>query len=457
MRKSRISRREFLLVSTIAAGGGVLAACSSPATPTTEAEAPEEPASEPAEEQPAEAPPAGDVYTVGFWNGDGVDFQQGYQAIVDAFNAANTDVKMEVKNVPGGFDEKLLAMLAANEGPDFWMKIDAVSNARHGHFEPVDSYLQADGIKLEETFFDIAWKTKLWEGKLYGMPRDVGWAAWGYNKDLFDEMGVPYPKEGWTIEEFVDTAVKLTDKEKGYWGSHVAGSGALLWGTQALPFNMNFDINSEDGRQVVGILDSPESIEAIQFIIDMETVHEAAPGADALEALGGTTLASGKVAIGDTGTWGLDMQDAFPFNWEMLSPPVKPGVEAHSWGGSVHYYMWSGGKHKPETWKAMRFAAMEGSKIAQETGQWLSAMPSVWEELKANEHPVLAWVMKDAEKPTHVPPYEREKFWEAVGTPYFDIWTRYIENEERPLADIVKDAAQQAQSALDEAFKAEEG
>jgi hypothetical protein len=119
--------------------------------------------------------------------------------------------------------------------------------------------------------------------------------------------------------------------------------------------------------------------------------------------------------------------------------------------------MWSGGAHKPESSKALRFAAMEGSKHPQELGQWLSAMPSVWEELKANENPILGWFMKDAEKPTDVPPYEREKFWEAVGTPYFDIWTRYIENEERPLSDIVKDTAQQAQAALDEAFKAEEG
>jgi hypothetical protein len=52
-----------------------------------------------------------------------------------------------------------------------------------------------------------------------------------------------------------------------------------------------------------------------------------------------------------------------------------------------------------------------------------------------------------AKLPTQQPPYEREKFWEAAGTPFFDIWPRYLENGERPLADIVTDATAQGQAA----------
>ena len=31
-----------------------------------------------------------------------------------------------------------------------------------------------------------------------------------YNRDLFDEAGVDYPKEGWTWDEFREVAKKLT-------------------------------------------------------------------------------------------------------------------------------------------------------------------------------------------------------------------------------------------------------
>src|SRR5919199_277274 len=71
---------------------------------------------------------------------------------------------------------------------------------------------------------------------------DTGPMVIFYNKDLFDRVGVPYPKEGWTVDDLVETARKLTFKEgeTQYWGYEVNGgylrnfpwmrmNGAMEW------------------------------------------------------------------------------------------------------------------------------------------------------------------------------------------------------------------------------------
>ena len=49
-----------------------------------------------------------------------------------------------------------------------------------------------------------------WDGKQYLLPKDFSPLAVYYNKKLFDAAGVAYPKDGWTWDEFLDTAQKLT-------------------------------------------------------------------------------------------------------------------------------------------------------------------------------------------------------------------------------------------------------
>ena len=52
-------------------------------------------------------------------------------------------------------------------------------------------------------------------GTLYGLPSGTQTMVMYYNKDIFDEKGVEYPKEGWTWDEFLETAEKLTYEENG--------------------------------------------------------------------------------------------------------------------------------------------------------------------------------------------------------------------------------------------------
>ena len=71
-----------------------------------------------------------------------------------------------------------------------------------------------DDLKQEEKFFMLPYRMSSWV--VY------------YNKKIFDEFNLPYPKEGWTWEEYTETARQLTRK---------TADGRQIYGS------MSFDLN----------------------------------------------------------------------------------------------------------------------------------------------------------------------------------------------------------------------
>ncbi len=45
-----------------------------------------------------------------------------------------------------------------------------------------------------------------------------------YAKKIFDDAGVPYPKDDWTFDQFVETAKKLTNADKKKFGYQMNGN-----------------------------------------------------------------------------------------------------------------------------------------------------------------------------------------------------------------------------------------
>jgi multiple sugar transport system substrate-binding protein len=53
------------------------------------------------------------------------------------------------------------------------------------------------------------------KGEVFGVPFSANYASMIYNKDIFDRLGVPYPKDGMTWEEVVELSRKLTRMDNG--------------------------------------------------------------------------------------------------------------------------------------------------------------------------------------------------------------------------------------------------
>lgn len=84
---------------------------------------------------------------------------------------------------------------------------------------------QVDLSRIEPVLLDEVGRTS--GGKLYMLPVQNNIQLLYYNKDLFDQFGVPYPRDGMTWDEMLDVAKRITrkDGDKLYYGFSNQGAG----------------------------------------------------------------------------------------------------------------------------------------------------------------------------------------------------------------------------------------
>src|SRR5690606_27405849 len=97
---------------------------------------------------------------------------------------------------------------------------------------------------------------------------------YAYNKNLFDEAGVPYPTEDWTWDDFADMAEQLSS------GSGADRTYAMVshWvQNRFVPYFYGGEPYNDDWTQQS--VDSPETvkgIELIEHLINIEALPDAA-------------------------------------------------------------------------------------------------------------------------------------------------------------------------------------
>jgi len=112
------------------------------------------------------------------------------------------------------------------------------------------------------------------DGKVYGVPALVDNLSLVYNKKLFDEVGVAYPTESWTWEDFRAAAVKLAKPEDNRYGWAYVNDGSedTVWRFLALLWQAGGDLLSSDGKKAA--FDSDAGRQAMQLLHDMAVVDK---------------------------------------------------------------------------------------------------------------------------------------------------------------------------------------
>lgn len=133
-----------------------------------------------------------------------------------------TGIDIEFYVVPntkaGEVDKTLVSLMAGDE-------VDLIYNTKPGLktfynagvLTPMNELAAASGYDIKGVFGDYVPE---FDGDVYGLPAFSDIWITLYNKQIFDDAGVPYPTaEGWTWEKYVETAKQLTDTSKGIYGS----------------------------------------------------------------------------------------------------------------------------------------------------------------------------------------------------------------------------------------------
>ncbi len=372
--KRKFSRRDFLKLGATGGAAVALASCAAPA---------DEPA--PAGEEPAvvDEAPADEPVEINFlaW-GDIVDVPV-WGILGDMYTERNPNVTVNITHVPdpggGNFYAKLRTMVAGGETPH-------VASAQGWEWQPFadDSVLAPldDFIKLENftaAYPDIKAITDstVRDGKTYLIPLQIGMMLMFYVKSHFDEAGLPYPTEDWTVEEFLDTAMKLTDlsgdtKKFGYQANN-SYARDIHW------------IMSSGTREFDSLIDptkaqfnQPEIAEILQLMVSdvFNGDTKVSPTPADLEG-GSNTIDTGNVAMKYEGPWFFGRLDnpelresgkAIDFDCVMM-PKFKDDSRKHrGWAEGV---VVPASDNVEAGWSFAKFMGdEEGNKVfAQETGR----------------------------------------------------------------------------------------
>jgi multiple sugar transport system substrate-binding protein len=59
-----------------------------------------------------------------------------------------------------------------------------------------------------DDFYPQALSALRWQGDLWGPPADIHLKVLYYNRLVFDQMGVEYPRFDWNLDDFMELAVR---------------------------------------------------------------------------------------------------------------------------------------------------------------------------------------------------------------------------------------------------------
>lgn len=303
-----------------------------------------------------------------FW-GDPGELPPNYE-VIEAFHAAQDDVRVEVQHAPwGSYFDRLQTQMAGGTAPDVMFLNNIPSYASRGVLYPLDELIARDGFDTS-TYQPGLLEVFSYDGNVYGFARDNDTNVLYYNADLFDQAGLAYPSADWNWDDLRSAALALTVRddrdralqyglalEKNRYPQWIYQNGGTLFDDPLAPTEFN--------------MDSPAAIEAIDFIADMILEDGSVPSFDAMAQLGSTTelFSTGRVAMVMTNAARMPTFANADFEWDVAPLPAGPNGERANTLGGAGYVMSSTTENVEAAWTFLKFlAGTEGQSIFAATG-----------------------------------------------------------------------------------------
>ena len=296
----KLTRRQFLALSGQAAAVAAVAAACGGATP----EPTKPPAALPTATKPP-APPVKAPATIEFlaW-GDTTD-GPAWEKLAPAYQAKYPNQVVKVTPVAdpnNNYYTKLQTMFAGGSPPNLasfqgWeWQVYADKNL----LAPIDDYIKRDKLTGPyPTGYTSVDQSVLRKGKTYLVPLQMATMVMFYAKKIFDEAAVPYPKDDWTYDQFVELAKKLTSAEKKRFGYQANGNWYRDIGWIVTSGKREFDNIIDPKKAQFG---DPAVMNIIQTVAyDMPHTFKAAP--NPTDTSGANTINTGACAMKYEGPW----------------------------------------------------------------------------------------------------------------------------------------------------------
>lgn len=321
-----------------------------------------------------------------------------YQNLVKTYESKNPGSKIELIHIPSQADyrKRLGTDFAAGTAAD----VVLLNYRRYAQFaakgvvEPLGPYLAKSMVIKESDFYAESVAPFKFKGELYGIPQNLSSLVVFYNKKLFDDAKVSYPKPNWTWDDFVATAKSLTRNETYGLGTEVSLQRLIPVVWQA-------------GGEIVDNVENPTGLNlndpafqsALSWFVSLRTVHKVIP--DQVEEKSEdseTRFQNGRTAMFLNSRRGVPTyREIKGFDWDVAPLPVGK-VPA----GILHadaYFMPKTTKNKDAAWRFIEYAnSVEGQTIVAASGRTVPSIKVVAESpafLNPDEKPKNSRVFLD--------------------------------------------------------------
>ncbi|MBF6625962.1 sugar ABC transporter substrate-binding protein [Aerococcaceae bacterium zg-BR9] len=285
-----------------------------------------------------------EVSSLTFMFRGGEDEKKAYEAAIKKFEEAE---KVSVEIIATDADQyatKLQAAISGGNVPDVFYieQSNLMAYVDNGVLLDITQYIEKSDFDLNNV-----WKygsesyrydgEKVGTGPLYGLPKDLGPFALGYNKDMFEKAGIelPDPDKPYTWDQFLDVAKALTLDTDGDGKLDQWGTGFNInWSLQAFVWSNGGDFINESMDKVT--VDTPEFAEALQYLADLQNVHKVTPSISDAQTLDTyQRWMNGEIAFFPVGPWDMSTYDKLPFEYDLMPWPAGKTGKSATWIGSL--------------------------------------------------------------------------------------------------------------------------
>lgn len=321
--------------------------------------------------------------TWSFWGDSGE--QEINRKIIAQFEKTYPNIKIKtLSDSWSNYFKRLETEWTGANSPDVMFLEYIPTYASTGMLEDLTPFINAERNFRLDDFYPNLLDMFRYKGGLYGLPRDNDAKVIYVNLKLLKEAGVELPKGGWTWQDLREASRKLTKRDANgnttqygfafelddWWRLWVWQNGGDIFDTYTPP--------DPPSRLV---LNSPDSIEAIQFLSDLINKDKVSPSYDEMNTSEKISklFRENKVAMA-FGNHSLipEFGVAPDLAWDVIPlPQSKKRVNAL---GGAGYVVHKNSKHKPEAWLLIKFLSDLGQVLFMDSGLIFPARQSIRED-----------------------------------------------------------------------------
>lgn len=297
--------------------------------------------------------------------------------IVNDFQALNPGIRIDLVDLEAVVDlsskpsmVEVTRQLVSAADTAYWTVVPAAMQV--GLLYNLSPFIETDSGFKPDDFFPHMLEAFQWEGGTWALPSQAVPTMIFYDKTAFDAAGLPYPKPGWTRDDFLAAAQQLTvhgDSEVERYG-YVDPFGGVVYSFVLAP---STTIAGE-----IPPLDSQAVADALRWMTDLALRHQVAPNPwmPAPPPEGPWAVAQALVDNHRAAMWSdtLGNYEYRSRSFELGVVPFPQSGERSTPAWTYGYMISAGTSHPQEAWRWLAFLTHQ--RIMDPDGPWLDSVPA---------------------------------------------------------------------------------